>query len=195
MGPRSNMLLNPNAQFDLAVRIQTVGAPLGEVFSFLSGLYFRGKLAYANEFATVRKNLRGVWIITTNQGLLPPETLITGADLQAFGDVDINPKDTRYVQSLQQSALALATQLPARAEVVLLGSIGTQKYAELLLKIFGEQLKFPAEFVGRGDMSRGGLLLRCVDSGKELEYFALAGAVRHGKRPPKLGPRFPNGNA
>ena len=27
------------------------GAPIGEVFSFLSSLYFRGKLTYAQRFA------------------------------------------------------------------------------------------------------------------------------------------------
>ena len=43
-------------------------------------------------------------------------------------------------------------------------------------------------FVGRGDMSRGGLLLRHASNGVELDYAPIAGAVLHGKRPPKLPP-------
>jgi hypothetical protein len=78
---------------------------------------------------------------------------------------------------------------------VLLGSIASGKYVEVLLPIFGERLLFPPAFVGRGDMSRGGLMLRCAASGDELEYTPVAGAVRQGSRPPKLDPatrvRFP----
>jgi hypothetical protein len=57
-----------------------------------------------------------------------------------------------------------------------------------LLAVLGERLHFPAEFVGRGDMSRGGLLLRAVRAGVELAYLPVAGAVRHGARPPRLPP-------
>jgi hypothetical protein len=55
-----------------------------------------------------------------------------------------------------------------------------------MLTVFGERLMFPAEFVGRGDMSRGGLMLRSVQSGEPLTYVPLLGATRHGPRPPKL---------
>ena len=36
------------------------------------------------------------------------------------------------------------------------------------------------------DVSRGGLLLRQVAADVELPYVPVAGAVRHGPRPPKL---------
>jgi hypothetical protein len=188
-GRRADILYNPKAQFDLAIRLREQGAPIGEVFSFLSGLYFRGKLAYALHFARPPRNSRGVLVITSNRGLLPAETIVTTQDLLSFGDVDINLANRQYVSALQASAAELETKLPRRSEVVLLGSIGTKKYAELLVKIFSNRLKFPIDFVGRGDMSRGGLLLRSADSGIELEYVSVAGAVRHGKRPPKLEPR------
>jgi len=55
--------------------------------------------------------------------------------------------------------------------------------------ILGERLLFPPAFIGRGDMSRGGLLLRCVESGTELPYAPVIGAPRHGKRPERLPPR------
>lgn len=188
-GKRAQMLFSSRASFDLAKRIQSGGVPLGEVFAFLSGLYFRGKLAYANQFARPYKRFPGVYVIISNRGLVPVETLVTTDDLRSFGEIPIDPADPRYVQTLQESATKLLDQLPSNADVVLLGSIGTKKYAELLTKIFGDRLKFPPDFVGRGDMSRGGLLLRSADSGQELKYVPLAGAVRHGKRPPKLEPR------
>jgi hypothetical protein len=72
--------------------------------------------------------------------------------------------------------------------VVLLGSIASAKYVDLLLPVFGDRLMFPIHFVGRGDMSRGGLLLRCVTAGLELEYVPVKGATRHGQRPPRLEP-------
>jgi hypothetical protein len=71
---------------------------------------------------------------------------------------------------------------------VLLGSIASPKYVDVLLDIFGNRLRFPRDFVGRGDMSRGGLLLRRAREGVELEYARIAGAARHGARPPKLPP-------
>lgn len=184
-GKRSDMLLNPNAGFDLAIRIRNGGAQLGEVFSFMSGLYFRGKLAYANHFSRAEE-LPGVLVITTDRGLVPATTWIHKQDLRSFGDVEIDPSDHRYVQSLRASARNLAETLPSDSEIVLLGSIGTKKYTELLVEIFESRLKFPAEFVGRGDMSRGGLLLRSVAADRELEYVPVMGAIRHGKRPPKL---------
>ena len=70
-----------------------------------------------------------------------------------------------------------------------LGSISTQRYVEPLLTAFGTRLLFPPAFLGRGDMSRGGLLLRAAAAANELAYEPLAGAVRHGKRPAKLPPR------
>jgi len=55
-----------------------------------------------------------------------------------------------------------------------------------LLDVFGDRLLFPATFAGRGDMSRGGLLLRCAQSGTPLECVPVRGAVRHGPKPAKL---------
>jgi hypothetical protein len=79
--------------------------------------------------------------------------------------------------------------LSTECEVVLLGSIATGKYVDVLLENFQQRLRFPADFVGRGDMSRGGLLLRCAVDKTELTYISVAGAIRRGVRPPKLTPR------
>ena len=46
------MLMRNTAEFDLARRLRGPNrVTIGEVFTFLSGLYFRGKIAYANAFA------------------------------------------------------------------------------------------------------------------------------------------------
>ncbi|HEY3461284.1 MAG TPA: hypothetical protein VGL52_10710 [Casimicrobiaceae bacterium] len=187
-GERAKLILNPRAEFPLARALREAGGvELGEVFSFLSGLYFRGKLAYARAFARVPEAQAGTLVITTERGLVSPATRITRDDLCAFADVDIGGGDERYLGPLRRDLHRLATDLP-EAEVVLLGSIATGKYVDTLVDALGERVVFPREFVGRGDMSRGGLLLRCVRAGEELTYVPVQGAVRHGPRPPKLAP-------
>jgi hypothetical protein len=116
------------------------------------------------------------------------ETGVTAEALIAFAAVDIATNDPRYSKPLVASARALHEEIGPECEVVLLGSIASAKYVDVLIEVFGDRLLFPIEFVGRGDMSRGGLLLRCVRSGEELTYVPVKGAVRHGPRPPKLPP-------
>ncbi len=186
-GVRAGYLLDPRARFPLARQFHREGLPVAEVFSFTSGLYFRGKITYAARFA--RPDLGDVVrIITTNAGLVEPELRLTPEGLEAFGSVDIDPADPRYAEPLRRDASALAARLADDGVAVLLGSIATGKYRDLLLDCFGERLLFPPDFVGRGDMSRGGLLLRAARDGVELPYTPVAGAVYRGKRPPRLAP-------
>jgi hypothetical protein len=91
-----------------------------------------------------------------------------------------------YLEPLRASAWVLRESLAAGDEVVLLGSIATPKYVDPLLEILDERLLFPADFVGRGDMSRGGLMLRAVEQERELAYLPVSGAIRRGPRPPRL---------
>ncbi len=181
-GQRMAMLLSPRAGFALARALQAQGAELGEVFRFASGLYFRGKLAYALAFGAA------ALVIAPGSGLLPARTLVRPADLRAFAAVPVVPADPRFREPLVRAAGALRAALGARDEVVLLGSVAAAKYVDPLLSVLGERLLFPPAFVGRGDMSRGGLLLRAVRAGVELEYAPVAGAVRRGVRPPRLAP-------
>jgi hypothetical protein len=189
-GERARLLYNSNARFDLARQLQRgEKRAIGEIFSFLSGLYFRGKFAYSTRFARPPRKLFGVYVITSNRGLLPVGQLLSLEELRNFATVPIDPTEPQYVQPLQSDARRLAMAAGKNCEFVLLGSIGTNKYAELLIEHFGDRLLFPVSFVGRGDMSRGGLLLRCVAEGRELEYSPVLGAIRHGKRPEKLAAR------
>jgi hypothetical protein len=188
------MVLSERAQFDLALRLrQPRGAAIGEVFAFVSGLYFKGKLAYALEFARPPDPGAplaggGALVITPTAGLRPAETAVNADALRVFAGVDIAANDPRYRQPLVASARALAEEIGPDCDVVLLGSIASAKYVDILTEVFGARLRFPIDFVGRGDMSRGGLLLRCVRSGEELTYASVHGAVRHGPRPPRLTP-------
>lgn len=189
-GPRARMIMSERAQFNLALRLRSEQPPtLGEVFTFLSGLYFRGKLAYANAFVPPGARRSAVLVITPTRGLVPAAAPIGLADLREFAEVDIHEGDPRYRAPLERDIKKLAKKLSSRGEVVLLGSVATGKYVDVLLEHFGPRLCFPADFVGRGDMSRGGLLLRSAVDRSELAYISVAGAVRKGKRPPKLEPR------
>src|SRR5688572_15201454 len=193
-GLRARMVMSERASFPLAVRLRTrEGAPLGDLFSFMSGLYFRGKLAYARAFAAAPDRESaisgpGVFVITPTAGLRSADTLVTIDALRAFALVDVAPGNPKYRRPLERSAKAIAADIGADCEVVLLGSIASPKYVDVLQGIFGDRLVFPAAFVGRGDMSRGGLLLRCVSAAEELAYVPVAGAVRHGARPARLDP-------
>ncbi len=188
------MVMSPAAQFALAQQLRSAeGTSLGEVFSFVSGLYFRGKLAYARQFAQPPDPedpvaAGGVLVITPNAGLRSPDTPITLASLEAFASVWIVLANRAYRQPLERGAHARKEAVGPECDVVLLGSIASGKYVEVLQPIFGDRLVFPPAFVGRGDMSRGGLMLRCVLAGVELEYAPIAGATRHGQRPPRLAP-------
>jgi hypothetical protein len=187
------MVMSERATFPLAVRLRgEEGAPIGDVFSFLSGLYFRGKVTYARAFAAPPDpespiSGAGVFVITPAAGLRSADTLVTLDALRTFATVDVDAGNPKYRRPLERSARAIAADV-GDCDVVLLGSIASPKYVDVLRGIFGNRLLFPADFVGRGDMSRGGLLLRSVSAARELEYVAVEGAVRHGQRPPKLDP-------
>jgi hypothetical protein len=193
-GMRAQMAMAPGAQFALARQLRSAdGAPLGDIFSFVSGLYFRGKLAYARQFAQPPDPADpvvagGVLVITPNAGLRSADTPVTLESFRAFAGAPIDVRNSQYRQPLEQGARALLDAVGPDCEVVLLGSIASGKYVEVLQPIFGDRLVFPPAFVGRGDMSRGGLMLRCVAAGLELDYAPIAGAVRHGARPPRLEP-------
>jgi hypothetical protein len=193
-GPRAKQILSPNAQFDLAVQLRSRrGAMLGDVFAFISGLYFRGKVTYAMRFAAPPESDNmivgcGVHVITPNAGLRAPDVYVTRKAVTAFAEGDVHHANVKYRRPLEKSARVLLSEIGPDCEVVLLGSIASPKYIDVLLAIFGDRLVFPIDFVGRGDMSRGGLLLRKAREGVELPYVPVRGAVLHGARPPKLPP-------
>src|SRR5881628_202402 len=164
-GRRAKQAMSPNATFALAAALRSSdGAPLGDFFSFISQLYFRGKLTYARRFAAPPDPANpivgsGVHVITPNAGLRSPDTLVTHAAIRGFAQGDIDAGNKKYRGPLESSARTLA------------GEVGPD-----------------CDVVGRGDMSRGGLLLRHARDGVELPYVPILGATLHGARPPKLPP-------
>jgi hypothetical protein len=185
-GVRARMVLNEAATFELAVRLRSAGVSIGELFTFISGLYFRGKIAYAQAFAVPPDGVGGAYVITAAGGLVPPHTQVTLESMRSLTGAPIDLEDERYRAPLERDAHRLNASAGPQCEVVLLGSIAEAKYVQPLAAIFGDRLTFPAEFVGRGDMSRGGLMLRCASAGTELQYIPALGATRRGTRPPKL---------
>lgn len=181
-GERARQLAT-SERSELGARLRAGDASIGEVFTWLSALYFRGKLVYARAFAQPPPRLAGVYVMAPGLGLVEPERTITVAELREMGAIDV--ESAAFTRPLRDDAESIAHDA-GDAEVVLLGSIATGKYVDTLRDAFGARLRFPATFVGRGDMSRGGLLLRAARAATELDYIPLDGAIRRGKRPAKL---------
>jgi hypothetical protein len=186
-GARGRLLLSGRGSFPLAHALRDESAAIGDIFSFVSGLYFRGKLAYARRFARPPDPddavvAGGVLVITPNAGLRSADTHVTLDAARRFANVEVAPENPDYRDPLVASGRTVADVIGDACHVVLLGSIASSRYLELLLEVFGERLQFPAEFIGRGDMSRGSLLLECAAQGRELTYVRAAGSARHAAR-------------
>jgi hypothetical protein len=181
-GRRAAILLNPRSPAVTSQALRQGGLTLGDAFAFMSGLYFRGKLAYATRFGQA-------YVITPTRGLQPPSMAFNLALLREFAVGEVSLDNAIYRTALERDVRTIAKQLKRDSQVVLLGSVASGKYVDILLPLLGERLRYPMSFVGRGDMSRGGLLLRSAASGDELEYGPLTAGVRpRGPRPPKLDP-------
>lgn len=188
-GIRGRAVLEGRSSAPFMGALRASGAPLAEVYAFISSLYFRGKLSYARRFARPPRGCEGSWVITPTRGLVRTDLPVTLADLKEFAAGSVHAADARYRGALAATAAAVGAEIGDACEVVLLGSIASSRYLEPLVEVFGARLVVPETFAGRGDMSRGGLMLRCVDAGEELVYVAARSAARHGARPPRLDPR------
>ena len=173
-GLRAKQLTSPRAKFDAARMYQSAeGVPIALAFAFMSALYFRGKIAYALQFA----DPSDIFVIAPGFGLVPPDWRITAERMKVLAKTEVDARKRNYRKPLERDAVQLAKNADS-AQIVLLGSVASGKYVDILWLIFGERLVFPAMFAGLGDMSRGGLLLRAARANRELEYTSLA-APRH----------------
>lgn len=183
-GVRGQQLASPRAQFATAVAYRTPeGVPIADAFAFMSALYFRGKIAYARQFAAPPEALesRGIYIITPGFGLVDPEWRVEATRMRRLRRIPIDARSRAYRKPLEGHAKDVAARITPETRVVLLGSIATGKYVDVLWPIFGDRLLFPSSFVGVGDMSRGALMLKAVRENRELEYSPLT-VERHAKR-------------
>jgi hypothetical protein len=180
-GIRAKQFTSPNAKFEAARMYQSPeGVPIAMAFAFMSSLYFRGKIAYALHFAVPSPAAGGygIHIIAPGFGLVPPDWRLTPERMKIMARTPVDVSKRNYRKPLEEHARELAANLEPDARVILLGSVASGKYVDILWPIFKQRLRFPAAFAGLGDMSRGGLLLRAVRAGRELEYTTLD-APRH----------------
>ena len=178
-GKRGQMVMNPDAGFALARALRSEeGAPLAAVFSFVSGLYFRGKLSYARAFGRVAAGLGSAYVMVAGGGLCPPDEAITLSRLRDWQKVSVSERNPHFTAPLLRHASLLLDRHDPATRFVLLGSVASNKYVAPLLEVFSERLFFPVDFAGMGDMSRGALMLRAARDGQELAYAPLAGTAR-----------------
>jgi len=110
------MVLRQNSAMPLAVALQEHRLTLGAAFAFMSGLYFRGKLAYAEAFDP---GLARTFVITPTRGLQSPRLVVNAELLEEFAEVDIDAEEERYRAALELDAAELAARLPDESRVVL----------------------------------------------------------------------------
>lgn len=171
-GKRGQLLFNPDASFDLARRLRSGGAPLGEVFTFVSGLYFRGKMAYAERFGHA-PGKPSAYVMAAGGGLCTLDERVDLARLRGWQQVSVSEHNPHFTGPLVRQVCELSDALPPDTRFVLLGSVASRKYVVPLREALGSRLTFPARLAGLGDMSRGSLLLRCVAEGEELAYASV----------------------
>ncbi|MEA2162693.1 MAG: hypothetical protein QOK37_820 [Thermoanaerobaculia bacterium] len=179
-GIRAKQFTSPRAGFEAALQYRSPeGVEIARAFAFMSSLYFRGKIGYAQHFAEPVDG-GGVFVITPGFGLVAPDWRLTEERMKVMSRTPVDAAKRNYRQPLERDARSLAATLDDDAQVVLLGSVASGKYVDILWPIFENRLRFPAAFAGLGDMSRGGLMLRAVRANRELEYTTLD-APRHRK--------------
>lgn len=175
-GKRGQMLLGPPGSSEIARQLRTTSVPLGELFTFVSGLYFRGKLAYARAFGRAPAGKPSVFVMTAGGGLCLPDDPVTLGRLEGWQGVTVSETNPHFTAPLQRHASELWDQHGDGARFVLLGSVASNKYVAPLREVLGERLLFPERFAGLGDMARGSLLLSAVADGRELAYAPIPSA-------------------
>jgi hypothetical protein len=174
-GIRAKQMTSTAAQFAVAKMYRSPeGVAIEDAFAFMSALYFRGKIAYARRFAEEGN----IFIIAPGFGLVPAGWKLDPERMKTLRRTKVDVKVPGYRRPLERDARDLSDRLGQGGTAILLGSVATGKYVDVLRPIFQHRLRFPASFAGLGDMSRGAIMLRAVRSGEELEY-ATFDAPRH----------------
>lgn len=129
--------------------------------------------------------------IITGAGLMLPETIVTLSDLRTISSTAIDVNNSHYRLPLDSDLLRLREAVGNETDVILLGSVATSKYIAPIQEVFGKRLLFPGDFLGRGDMSRGSLLLQCCAHGSELAYLPAERILRSRLNAPDSPGRVP----
>jgi hypothetical protein len=173
-GAKGKTLLEAEPRTPAARRFREEGMAVGDVFRYLSGLYFNGKLTYARTLGAPPSGLEGMeaLVISMTDGLLAPEMPVGPEELRRYAAAERGSEAGR--RALEEDARALASEVGDECDVVLLGALATGKYTDALLPVFGERLLYPRALLGLGQLDRGALLFRCVRAGTELDYAPVA---------------------
>src|SRR5215510_9760378 len=122
---RSLWLLRDSASFDLALKFRQGLATIGEIYTFTSGLYFRGKMAYSEAFAAAPEGVPHAVIIVPGAGLVPPDTRINADQLRVIASVPVDEDNDAYSEPLLRDAHLLNAHAGTECRYVLLGSVAT----------------------------------------------------------------------
>src|SRR5580765_5846390 len=100
-GLRAKQLISPRANFEAAQMYQSPeGVPIAVAFAFMSALYFRGKIAYALQFAPPEK----VFVIAPGFGLVPPDWRITPERMKVLSKTEVDVRKKNYRLPLERDA-------------------------------------------------------------------------------------------
>ncbi|HVS65001.1 MAG TPA: hypothetical protein VMT85_16025 [Thermoanaerobaculia bacterium] len=178
-GVRGRRLLAPGASGVWPRRLRG-GAPIGELFTAVSSLYFRGKLAYALRFG----GAGGTLVIAPGVGLVTPEWRLDREAALRMSEIRVRSSEDAYRRPLEQALRRLLDE--TGGDFVFLGSLATDRYLAVLAPLLGSRLLTPAALYGMGNMRRGSVLLEAAESGEELEYVPCRPPqARRSKRPPE----------
>lgn len=175
-GRRAEHFTRKGASGALALGYQAGELAIDEAFAYISALYFRGKVAYAREFGSGRGEVSGAQIIVPGFGLVPFGWVLDAERMKKLRRTSVDAATPAYRKPLERSVRALASELRGDDRVVLLGSLATGKYLDVLVPLLGERLMYPALFAGTGDMRRGALMLRAAAARAELAYEPVVAA-------------------
>jgi len=180
-GTRARQMISPRAMSAAGLAYRSPGGvTIANAFTFMSALYFRGKHAYARAFATEDPRIgTTAFVIAPGFGLVPLDWRLDQERMKKLARTKIDVRSRSYTMSLQKSCRELEARLAPDDTVVLLGSVASGKYVDVLEPVFGGRLRFPRIFAGMGDMKRGSVMLKAAASGVALEYVDLSHR-RHG---------------
>ena len=144
---------------------------------------------YASRFGRPPPSLPPALVITPTRGLQSPSLPISRSLIEEFASLDWHRPTRAFWIRSSRVRVSFVHRSSQRCAWSCSGASRRAGTSSRWRASSRAGCNYPAEFVGRGDMSRGGLLLRHAEEGRELDYVPLAaGLTRHGAKPPKLPP-------
>ena len=146
------------AKFAAAMQYRTeAGVEVADAFAFMSALYFRGKIAYARQFAVPSALIggNGIFVITSGYGLVPPDWRLTEERMKRMRRIDIDADARNYTKPLREHAQLIAVKdyldSDEYVEYVARNTLGLVRPGETLVVVTGTDAPAPTvTVVGEG---------------------------------------------